>query len=71
MPTSLPTPVSDSEEWWTDDGISDHGSSSSFASSGKRPKRRHWPPRPKEIIPGNTLAVEVGIKTFKKNILRY
>lgn len=59
VPLSPPATVSDSEEWWTDDGISDHGSSSSFASSGRRSKSRHWPPRPREIVPGNTLAVEV------------
>lgn len=58
----VPAPISDGEEWWTDEGgMSDNGSTSSTTSLNRRTKKkRHWPPRPKEIVPGNTLAVEVS-----------
>ncbi|XP_049818002.1 (E3-independent) E2 ubiquitin-conjugating enzyme UBE2O isoform X2 [Aethina tumida] len=51
------------EDWWTEEGeLSDEEdciSTSSPISGTTKHNRRHYPPKPRELVPGNTLAVEV------------
>ncbi|CAH1973777.1 unnamed protein product [Acanthoscelides obtectus] len=53
--------VEDDEEWWTEEGeeSDDNGSSSSRNTSVSKSRKRHYPPRPRELVPGHTLPVEI------------
>ncbi|KAL3273626.1 hypothetical protein HHI36_015058 [Cryptolaemus montrouzieri] len=59
------------DEWCTeDDEESDNASetSSKTFTNGKM-NRRHYPPRPEELIPGNTLAVEILCMESKATVV--
>ncbi|KAI4455800.1 (e3-independent) e2 ubiquitin-conjugating enzyme [Holotrichia oblita] len=58
-PTSVPSDEPD-EDWWTEEveEMSDNGSSCSNTSCPARTKC-YYPPKPKDLAPGHTLAVEV------------
>lgn len=61
------------EDWLTEDGeeieeTSDNGSSCSSVSATKI-RKRHFPPKPKELVPGKTLAVEVLCVDSKATIV--
>ncbi|CAH1115912.1 unnamed protein product [Phaedon cochleariae] len=49
------------EEWWTEEAEeSDDGNSSSTRIAySPSPRKRHYPPKPKDLVPGHTLPVEV------------
>lgn len=51
------------EEWWTDEDEESegNGSSSSQNTVVSKSKKKHYPPRPIDLIPGNTLPVEVKV----------
>nr|CAI5826277.1 unnamed protein product [Callosobruchus analis] len=51
----------DDEEWWTEEGeeSDDNGSASSRNTSMSKSRKRHYPPKPRELVPGHTLPVEV------------
>lgn len=58
------TPVDqtgEEEEWWTDEGeeSEENGSTSSQGTIVAKSNKKHYPPRPIDLIPGNTLPVEV------------
>ncbi|VEN41567.1 unnamed protein product [Callosobruchus maculatus] len=50
----------DDEEWWTEEGeeSDDNGSGSSRNTSMSKSRKRHYPPKPRELVPGHTLPVE-------------
>ncbi|KAJ8934016.1 hypothetical protein NQ314_013652 [Rhamnusium bicolor] len=52
---------SEEDEWWTEEGeeSDDNGSSSSHNTSASVSRKRHYPPKPRELVPGHTLPVEV------------
>ncbi|KAK9888270.1 hypothetical protein WA026_000532 [Henosepilachna vigintioctopunctata] len=58
------------EEWCTDDDDSDDvDEESSISTTNSKPKRRHYPPRPEELMPGNSLAVEILCVESKATIV--
>lgn len=65
--TSIDQSVNDAEEeeWCTEeDEVSandDNASTSSQSTVVVKSKRKHFPPRPVDITPGNTLPVEVNM----------
>ncbi|XP_056643108.1 (E3-independent) E2 ubiquitin-conjugating enzyme [Diorhabda sublineata] len=50
--------ANDEEEWWTEESEESEDGELSQISITK-PKKKHYPPKPRDLIPGNTLAVEV------------
>lgn len=59
------------EEWWTDEDEESDGnvSLSSQNTPLSKSKKKYYPPRPVDLIPGNILPVEVSIATISITLL--
>ncbi|CAH0564110.1 unnamed protein product [Brassicogethes aeneus] len=58
------------EDWWTEEGeVSDDNCSTSSRSPSSKQNRRHYPPKPRELVPGATLPVEVICVESKVTVL--
>ncbi|CAG9854714.1 unnamed protein product [Phyllotreta striolata] len=69
-PNEEVTVNTDEEEWWTEesDESEEDGTTSQISYSTKT-KIRHYPPKPRDLVPGNTLAVEVICVESKVNVV--
>ncbi|XP_072403360.1 (E3-independent) E2 ubiquitin-conjugating enzyme UBE2O [Diabrotica undecimpunctata] len=59
----------DEEEWWTEESEESEDADVSQISHNSKPKKKHYPPKPRDLVPGNSLAVEVICVESKVNVV--
>ncbi|CAH1107433.1 unnamed protein product [Psylliodes chrysocephalus] len=62
---------SEEDEWWTEesDESDNDGTTSSRINNSTKNNKRHFPPKSQDLVPGNTLAVEVICVESKVNVV--